>query len=272
MKIFGLLLIKNEADIVETVILDALKWADKVFVVDNGSDDGTWDIIQKLASDKVVVWGRTFATFQEGLRTIIWESIRHEASDGDWWCFLDADEFYYDDPRHFLAVIPDKFGVVATNTIEFVPVKSQENTFKDIVGFNNKAYDTYIPLDWSESRFFRTTDKLKYRDITSRFPYGCRAMYTERIKVLHYPLRSAVQIQGRLDTRRKAVEDGFKGWEHAIQTHWQEKLYSDDDPILRSLKEDGLQWREDAVNFKVNRLNFVLRRWIKTIMYYLKLL
>ncbi len=35
MKIFGLLLIKNEADIVADVILDALKWVDKIFMIDS---------------------------------------------------------------------------------------------------------------------------------------------------------------------------------------------------------------------------------------------
>ena len=70
-----------------------------------------------------MVWGRTFVSFQEGLRGIIWESIRYEASDGDWWCFMDGDEFYYDDPRQFLLNVPDKFGVVALDTIEFVPLR-----------------------------------------------------------------------------------------------------------------------------------------------------
>ncbi|BAO43682.1 glycosyltransferase family 2 protein [Thiolapillus brandeum] len=272
MKIFGLLLVKNEDDIVEEVIADALKWADKIFVVDNCSNDNTWDIIKKLASDRVVVWGRIYTNFQEGLRSIVWESIRHEANEGDWWCFMDADEFYYDNPRQFLSDIPDRYGVVATNTIEFVPLQSQERLFESISGFDKEIFERYMPLNWSESRFFKSTNKLKYNGLTSRLPFATRAMYIDRIKVFHYPLRSAKQIQKRLDTRRNAVENGFNGWGHAVQDKWQEKLYRDDDTKLKSLKDDGLQWGSCAVNFNINSMNFIIRRWVKSIMYYFRLL
>lgn len=52
MKIFAIMLVKNEADIVKSVILDAKKWADRIFILDNGSTDGTWEIIQSLGSYK----------------------------------------------------------------------------------------------------------------------------------------------------------------------------------------------------------------------------
>ena len=51
MKIFAIMLVKNEADIVGSVLKDAQKWADKIFILDNGSTDGTWEIIQSLKND-----------------------------------------------------------------------------------------------------------------------------------------------------------------------------------------------------------------------------
>ena len=36
MKIFAIMLVKNEADIVKSVILDAKKWANRIFIMDNG--------------------------------------------------------------------------------------------------------------------------------------------------------------------------------------------------------------------------------------------
>ena len=45
-KIYSLLLVKNEADIIRTSILAAAQWSDKVIVMDNGSTDGTWEIVQ----------------------------------------------------------------------------------------------------------------------------------------------------------------------------------------------------------------------------------
>lgn len=42
MNIYAIMLVKNEADIVKSVIKDAEKWADKIFILNNGSTDGTW--------------------------------------------------------------------------------------------------------------------------------------------------------------------------------------------------------------------------------------
>jgi len=272
MKIYGLLLMKNEADVIKDVVQDALKWADKIFIADNGSDDGTWEIIQELASDRIILWGQTFANFQEGLRTIIWETIKKESNNGDWWCFMDSDEFYYDNPREFLKKVPSRFGVVAINTIQFEPLKSQEKQFEEIIGFDKKILTSYFQSDWTESRFFKVTNKLKYRDLSLRFPYGCRATYTERIKVLHYPLRSAKQVQRRLNTRRNAIEKGFKGWKHASQEKWQEKLRDNNDQVMLSVSRSGLQWKEESSNFKPYSFDFIFRRSLKSILYYIGLL
>ena len=98
------MLVKNEADIVANVIKDAEKWADRIFIMDNGSTDGTWEIVQSLKNDIVVPWKQDFRPYSNGLRADVFNEFRHEASDGDWWCFkLDADEFYYDNPKEFLA-------------------------------------------------------------------------------------------------------------------------------------------------------------------------
>ena len=41
MKIFGIMLVKNEVDIVGHTLKEAQKWCDKIFILDNGSTDGT---------------------------------------------------------------------------------------------------------------------------------------------------------------------------------------------------------------------------------------
>lgn len=84
MKIFAIMLVKNEADIVKSVILDAKKWANRIFIMDNGSTDGTWEIIQSLADDIVVPWKQDFRPYSNGLRADVFNEFRHEAKDGDW--------------------------------------------------------------------------------------------------------------------------------------------------------------------------------------------
>ena len=60
-KIYSLLLVKNEADIIRESLMAAIQWSDKVIVIDNGSTDGTWEIVQELAKQdpRIVAYMRS---------------------------------------------------------------------------------------------------------------------------------------------------------------------------------------------------------------------
>ena len=118
MKIFAIMLVKDEADIVKSVILSAKKWADRIFIMDNGSTDGTWEICKSLADEIVVPLKQDFRPYSNGLRADVFNEFKHESEDGDWWCFkLDADELYLDDPKEFLKNVPSKYHLVAKKSI-----------------------------------------------------------------------------------------------------------------------------------------------------------
>lgn len=46
-KIIACMVVKNEVDIIEYTLEQALKWADYILVLDNNSTDGTTDVIKK---------------------------------------------------------------------------------------------------------------------------------------------------------------------------------------------------------------------------------
>src|SRR5436853_6547718 len=94
MKIHAITVVKNEADIIEYTMKDALKWADYIYVFDNGSDDGTWEKLQAMASDHLIPWKHDDAPFRESLRADVFNHFRDRAAPGDWWCRLDSDEVY----------------------------------------------------------------------------------------------------------------------------------------------------------------------------------
>ena len=84
MKIFAISLIKNEEDIIEANLTDAAKWADKIFVLDNGSTDDTWEIVKRLSSenDRIVAWKQIHESFRDEMRSRVFNEFRHLASDG----------------------------------------------------------------------------------------------------------------------------------------------------------------------------------------------
>ena len=69
MLIHGLCLVKNEGDIVREGLTAARQWCDHIYVLDNGSTDNTWDIVQEMsASDPgIVPWKQDDVAFSDAL-------------------------------------------------------------------------------------------------------------------------------------------------------------------------------------------------------------
>lgn len=243
MKIFAIMLVKNEADIVKSVLLDAEKWADRIFVMDNGSTDGTWEIIQSLADNVIVPWKQDFRPYSNGLRADVFNEFRHEAADGDWWCFkLDADEFYYDNPRDFLSAVPEKYSLVAKKSLDYVLTKEDvENTVFTGNFEEDKKYINHLKNScWSEPRFFRYRKSLAWKfDAASHYPKYAGLLFPELILVKHYQFRSPVQMQARLDLRNflSNKKDGLC-FKHVKETSYEE-LLADENNCLPDAEFNG---------------------------------
>jgi len=48
MKVFTLPLVKNEEDIIDHNLAAASEWTEKIFVMDNGSEDRIWGTVQEV--------------------------------------------------------------------------------------------------------------------------------------------------------------------------------------------------------------------------------
>jgi hypothetical protein len=235
MKIFGILLVKNEADIIQASIEDASRWADRIFILDNGSTDGTWEIVKNLESDIVRPWKQDFRPYSNGLRAEVFNQFRHEAQTGDWWCYkLDSDEFYVDDPREFLANVPKRFHVVAKKSLKYriTPEDLEEHRFTGRFE-EDVPFIRYIePVCTTESRFFRYREKLTWLYPQDR-PVNMGIRYPGEIIVKHYQQRSPQQMQARLDSRNSIPKDERgKPFRHVTQTRWQELLANRNELVL----------------------------------------
>ncbi len=163
MKVRALCLTKNEADIIRLCLEKASEWADTIYVIDNGSEDGSWELVQSLASKVVVPWAQLRTNFQESLRGLPFNFESHGARAGDWWCRLDADEFYVSSPRAFLESVPRANHVVFGLAIEYYLTRQDaeridfncpvQSILKEIRGYR---------VENSEPRFFRHREGLRW--------------------------------------------------------------------------------------------------------------
>lgn len=237
MKIYGLMLVKNEADILEYTLRDDAKWCDKVIVIDNGSDDGTWEIVQKVAEEcpNVIPFLQTREPFIEGLRGYAFDAFGGEMEEGDWWAIrMDADEFYKGNIKEFLSHVPFKYKQVHAARVDFqLTTEDDFDSFTGDFAHDKELIEYYLPGTWAEIRFLRHSKSLKW-DKTKRRPEPCGLTYPKQVQVIHYQHRSPMQMQQRLEVRKIANEqnDSF----HHIKTYdWKDYLVDRKDCV----KDDG---------------------------------
>lgn len=228
MRIHGLCLVKNEADIIRQGLHAARTWCDAIYVYDNGSTDGTWEQVQAMARQDaaIVPWKQEAVPFRDGLRADIFHAFADRAQPGDWWVRLDPDEFYVDDPRAFLARVPSSIGCVwyasllyYFSTEEARRYREDPSQFADEVPITERCrhYFNY----WSEVRFVRT-EVMEPWEGRSAWPEHLTERvrsYHRRILCRHFPYRSPAQIEQRIATRAAAALSGSAFCHEAI-TNW----------------------------------------------------
>ena len=215
MTIFVLTIVKNELDIIDLWLDATVRWASKIFILDNGSDDGTYERISERANDQIVPVGRYLGPYSNALRGRIYREARAEASPGDWWCVKgDVDEFYLEDPRLFLARVRRPFHAVDKASVDYVVAREDAETL-DFAG--SIAQDAgrlrYLkPRRSVEVRFFRERDVVVWPEDASG-PLNIGPIWPRKIPAAHYHLRSPQQAQVRFEVRRDARlhGQGFRG-------------------------------------------------------------
>jgi len=226
--IHALCLIKNEADVLEPALRAALTWCDHIYVFDNGSTDGSWEIVQTLARQHpaIVPYRHEDVPFRDGLRSAIFNRFRDQAKIGDWWCLLPADEFYVDDPRVFLTKVRPPYGIVWDASISYYFSSEDAARYRRDPALYSDAIPVqerirYYLSHWSEIRFFRHDPALHWPDHSRDLPPNLETLfrhYPVRILLRHYAYRSPKQLETRLATRAKAMKHGafvheaWKGW------------------------------------------------------------
>ena len=159
-KIYSLMVVKNEADVIAASLTDACRWSDKIIVIDNGSTDGTWETVQQLSKThpQVVPWMRYEGPFHIGLRAKAFRAFRHEMNSQDWWNVrLDADEFYPGDVRAFLAKVPYGYRTVKKESTDFVLTREdiEQGTFTGCFEQDKELITHALPTKRRERRFMR---------------------------------------------------------------------------------------------------------------------
>ena len=205
------LLVRDEADIVDAQIAFHLNsGVDFVIATDNGSLDGTREILEAYARDGVLHLIREPG---RDMRQEEWVTrmARLAASDfgADWVLNSDADEFWW--PRRgtlpeVLATIPPQYGVVGCLWRHFAPRPDANSLF-----FERMTVRLSLSHPWNDpANPFNVNQKVAHRadrevivawgnhDASAAGLLPLRGWYP--IEVLHFPLRTPEQFERKVVT------------------------------------------------------------------------
>ena len=242
MNIYCIGIVKNEADVIRQSLLAASSWATTIFVADNGSDDGTLEIIKELSETchNIVFFGVIDDPFYPSIRTQIFHQYSHVSRPGDWWCRFDADEFFIDDPSAFLLGLPSYIDSVWSQCYQFYFTDLDYAKFVD-------DPDGFLALDlfqrfrfysnnWSELRFVKHT-RYMYWPIDRDWPVAAVSPSSATIRLRTYQHRSPEQITYRLASRLEiALRTGFS-FQHVLNSVQKQRFSSFKDSSQSSLSE-----------------------------------
>lgn len=228
MKLHGIVVTKNEGDIIGYMLRQAAAWADRIYVFDTGSTDGTWAEVCRLARElpAIVPYKAEARPFDDALRSEVFRAFQHEASEDSWWCRLDSDEIYAADPRLFLAPVPRSHHLVWAAHAQFYFTEKDAARFPStgaalpVIDESNRP--RYYVTNASEPRFFRHRRRLRWDG--GAWPRHVGLVHPARIPLRHLQYRSPQQIQLRLNTRREAAAAGYAHFGHSLQERWEDQI------------------------------------------------
>ncbi len=244
MRLHGLLLTRDDGDIVDECIRHALEWCDALYVFDTGSSDSTWDRVNEwVLLDRRVVPLRKCepaVMMSSPLRAFVFNLVRDRFEPGDWWVQQDVDEFYHVSPREF---IRERLGsgetAVYNQHFEFRITGNEVERWRagdDSVFDRSRPISDllryYNVLAHSEPRMFRFRENMQW-GYGSAYPWNMGYVARERIPIRHYPHRDPLSLQMRLTLRNHLLPlAAEQNWSHWAVADWRDYIVTNDAPDI----------------------------------------
>lgn len=227
--VFAIMPVRDYADVVADTLATASPWVTRIFVLDNGSLDGTVDIVRQCARElgNVEFLGVDERPWSYAFYALVYQGAKQHAKPGDWWYRLDADEFLVEDPRPLLDRVKPPYDTVWGSFYNYYFTPSDLTAYEaDPDAWLDKPLFERIRWyrnDWAEPRFVRHTRFMQWNDTGWR--QGGFNVATTMVPVRQYRYRSPAQIEHRLALRASKSEWAYETPEY--QHQFEKPLFPD---------------------------------------------
>lgn len=223
----GILIIRDEEDIIEETLHHLDSWCDRVYVYDTGSIDDTWKIVREASERLSAIHPieRAEVQFDDTIRAYVFNRVRDRLEDGDWILRLDGDEFYEISPPEFVRrYVRSHETAVYNQTYEFRFTEEDLEAWKEGREEAQSAPERlkyFESLDWAEPRMFQYRTTMEWPEDTYG-PINAGYVARCRIPVRHYPHRSPRQMH-----RRCVLRSFIANETDDVGGHWKEDRWHD---------------------------------------------
>jgi Glycosyl transferase family 2 len=234
MRFHGLMLLRDENDIIVQNLNHLLSWIDSLYILDMGSVDGTWDVVMDYArrDKRIVPFFSRPIVYSDNLRCMLLNEYRSRFDPGDWVMKIDADEFYHVPPPKFVAERVRPLETAVHLQWYFFRMTLQEAADYES-GRGSIAEDRKRPIEqrrrhykvstYAEPRMFRYRRGMQWWEHSS-FPYNAGFVARQRIPIRHYPHRDPEQMRRRYQLRAAMMKLKAHAGGHWKLDDWRQEL------------------------------------------------
>jgi len=201
--ILGVSVVRSEADIIETMVRQNLHYLDHIVVIDNGSIDGTPDVIRRLQSEGLPCELRIDTRQNHQQHTILTEFVRGSSQDfaATRIVLIDGDEFIDGDRDAVVEEFKTSSDVLNIPWKTYVPTPEDDTSGRTVLSrighrraFEDPQYSkASIPQNLCSSiKVGRGSHSVR------RNRKRVRGVPARHISIAHFPVRSPEQLVGKI--------------------------------------------------------------------------
>lgn len=255
--LIGILLNKNEDDLIELFMDHAAKFCDAIFALDDSDTDYAKKVITSCSKTKFFLHERDYSDVQrkeiitDGRRKVLLEEVKKKYGDKGWIVTLHTDEFWHHNPKA-VAEEAEKagHGVVLAQPMNFLLSAEDKGIYQN-EGFELSHYFVCPVL---ENRIFKNKSGQAYNIMQKRNVLPSRIGSPSPLRPVfkHYLWRTPEQAMKKA---RERIATGWHGTEK--KGGWQVKYFSQitdpNDAFIDDMRKIYKEDRSDSPRLKLNK-------------------
>lgn len=252
----------NDHDIIEAIVRRNSSMGFDQVLIDNWSDDGTWDILLKLKEELPSIVELMRYPFEGPSPDYQWKAMLELKSEialrypNRWILHQDSDEitispFYGVDIQTVLEAIYNAgYNCISLRMLDFSAVDDNFKIGDPVTYFSYYRFSTIPSYSVQNKIWFQTDEKVNLSESGGHdVKFSKKKIYPLRLPRFHYSIRSTAHAKNKLSPKRMARADNERktlGWHTHLDVRLTERVIFNKEELIKydfdELYSDKFNW------------------------------